>query len=191
MKKISIWTSGQSRGSNFHNIYNYIKNNEIDIKIEYVFVTDESAPIVNKAKDFGIEVVYYDRVLDINSFLIRKCIEKPVDIVVLAGFMRKLNHSFFDKVKEPIINIHPALLPKYGGKGMYGMNVHKAVFQASEKISGATVHYVNKDYDGGEVLYQKECDISFCRSAEEIAETVLKIEHEIYPRVIEGVLWKI
>ena len=188
MKKIAIWASGQSRGSNFQNIYNYIKNNDLDIKIEYVFVTEESAPIVKKAKDFGIEVVYYDRAIDLNSFLIRICIEKPVDLIVLAGFMRKLNRSFFESVKTKIINIHPALLPKYGGKGMYGMNVHNAVFRADDKVSGATVHFVNEYYDGGEVLFQKECDISFCKNAEEIAETVLKIEHEIYPRVIEGIL---
>ena len=188
MKKLAIFTSGQSRGSNFQSIYNHIKNNKLDIKIDFVFVTDKTAPIVKKTKDLGIDVVYYNSEVNLNDFLAETCLKKPVDLIVLAGFMRRLNLSFFEKVKVPIINIHPALLPKYGGKGMYGMNVHKAVFQAGERVSGATVHYVNEYYDGGEVLFKKECDISFCRNAEEIAEAVLKIEHEIYPKVIKELL---
>jgi folate-dependent phosphoribosylglycinamide formyltransferase PurN len=103
--------------------------------------------------------------------------------------MRKLSKEFFEAVKTPVINIHPALLPKYGGKGMYGMNVHKAVFEAGEKESGATVHYVNEEYDKGEIITQKRCDISMCISPDEIAEKVLKIEHEIYPKTIEKLLY--
>ena len=120
----------------------------------------------------------------INDFLIKTCQDNYVDLIVLCGFMRKLSQSFFNNVKTPIINIHPALLPKYGGKGMYGMNVHNAVFANGDKKSGVTVHFVNENYDEGSIIRQKECDISNCKSADEVAKCVLEVEHEIYPEVV-------
>ncbi|HOQ80442.1 MAG TPA: formyltransferase family protein, partial [Candidatus Cloacimonadota bacterium] len=106
----------------------------------------------------------------------------------LAGFMRKLSEQFLDTINTPLINIHPALLPKYGGKGMYGSNVHNAVFTAGEKISGATVHYVNKNYDEGDIIMQQSVDITDCQSPEEIGKKVLAIEHQIYGAAIEKIL---
>jgi len=185
MKHIAILTSGQSRGSNFLAIYNYIEKLNLSITIDYLFVTDIDSPIVELAKERYIKVIHYaDQSEKLNDFLIRTCKVNPVDLLVCAGFMRKLSKEFFQKIKTPVVNIHPALLPKYGGKGMYGINVHKAVFEAGEKVSGATVHFVNENYDEGHIIVQKECDILGCRSAESIAQKVLKVEHEIYPRTI-------
>jgi len=188
MKQIAIFASGSSRGSNFLAIYDYIHTYNLPIRIDYLFVTDETAPIVERAKERNISVVLYDGGDKLNDFLVKVCADRPVDLIVLAGFMRKLSKDFFQSIKTPIINIHPALLPKYGGKGMFGMNVHKAVFEAKEKLSGATVHYVNENYDEGDIIAQKECDISMCQSQEEVAQCVLKIEHELYPEVIGSLL---
>ncbi|MCL2063009.1 MAG: phosphoribosylglycinamide formyltransferase [Candidatus Cloacimonetes bacterium] len=190
MRKIAILSSGKSRGSNFLAIYDYIKIKSLPISIEYLIVTDKSAPIVKIALDRGIAIKYFEESKKkINDFLLDIITQNPVDLIVLAGFMRKLSSAFFQNIKIVVINVHPALLPKYGGKGMYGMNVHKAVFEAEEKVSGATIHIVDELYDNGFILCQKECDISMCKSPDDIAKIVLRIEHEIYPKTIEKILF--
>jgi len=108
-------------------------------------------------------------------------------LIVLAGFMRKLSENFISET-VPIINIHPALLPKFGGKNMYGTAVHKAVFDSNEKKSGVTVHLVNNDYDSGQILNQREVDIADCSNPEEIGARVLELEHLIYPETIEKII---
>lgn len=108
-----------------------------------------------------------------------------VELIVLAGFLKLVPFEFVEKFKKKIINIHPALLPSFGGQGMYGINVHKAVFESSAKVSGATVHFVDHTYDTGNIISQKCVDISDINSPEEIAERVIKIEHEILPFVIK------
>lgn len=110
-----------------------------------------------------------------------------VELIVLAGFLKLIPAFFVNEFRNKIINIHPALLPSFGGKGMYGMNVHKAVFQSSAKISGPTVHFVDDHYDSGTIIAQKCVDISGVKSPEEIAEKVLKAEHEILPLVIKKI----
>jgi len=190
MKKIAIFTSGLSRGTNFKDISNYIQQNELEIKIEYVIVTNPDAPIIDIAKKLKIRFVLLDGYSKLNYQLANISEKYPVDLIVLAGFMRKLNKTFFNRIKTPVINIHPALLPKYGGKGMYGMKVHEAVFKNREKISGVTTHFVNEIYDDGKIIAQKECDISMCKSSEEVAAKVLELEHELYPKIIIGLLWK-
>ena len=107
-----------------------------------------------------------------------------IDLIVLAGFLKLIPVSFVSKYKNKIINIHPALLPSFGGKGMYGMNVHKSVFESSAKVSGATVHFVNEIYDEGKIIAQRCVDISDVTSPEQTAERVLQVEHELLPYVI-------
>ena len=187
-KKIAIYTSGQSRGSNFIAIYDYIKKNELPVEIAYLFTIFSDAPVVALAKERTVKVVCFDNALSLNDTLIELHQRTPVDLIVLCGFMRKLNAAFFENVGVKVLNIHPALLPKYGGKGMFGINVHKAVFAAKENISGATIHYVNEAYDAGDIIYQETCDISDCTSAEEIGTRILKIEHKIYPKYIMKIL---
>ncbi|VEJ36096.1 Phosphoribosylglycinamide formyltransferase [Aedoeadaptatus ivorii] len=102
-----------------------------------------------------------------------------IDFLVLAGYLKILEADLLERYEGRILNIHPSLLPKYGGKGMYGMRVHEAVFENNEKISGATVHYVNEDIDGGRILLQTAVDISRLQSPEEIQQTVLVLEHQL------------
>ncbi len=107
-----------------------------------------------------------------------------IDWIVLAGYLRVIGEEILIKYANRIINIHPSLLPKYGGKGMYGMNVHRAVFAAGEKTSGATVHFVNQVVDGGEIILQREMDISSCKTPEEIQQSIIVMEHQL---IVEAV----
>ena len=114
-----------------------------------------------------------------------KLILFKIDLVVLAGFLKLIPKEIVSHFDRHIINIHPALLPSFGGKGMYGINVHKAVFDSSAKVSGATIHFVDANYDTGKIIIQKCVDISDVKTPEEIAEKVLKIEHDILPYTVE------
>ncbi len=109
---------------------------------------------------------------------------KKIHLIVLAGFMKLLREDFIANIKIPIINIHPALLPKYGGKGMYGMNVHKEVYENQEHFSGITIHKVNAHYDQGQIIFQQRIRVHRSKSPEIIARKVLKQEHKYYGRVI-------
>lgn len=109
-----------------------------------------------------------------------------VSLIVLAGYLKLIPDVLLNSFNSRIINIHPALLPAFGGKGMYGINVHRAVFESSAKVSGATVHLVDKTYDTGKIIAQQCVDISDVSAPEEIAERVLKIEHKILPEVIKA-----
>jgi len=121
---------------------------------------------------------------DFENRLLELCQQEKIDLIALAGFMNLLSSSFLEKVGIPVLNIHPALLPKYGGKMMYGMNVHKAVFESGDKVSGVTVHLVDNQYDNGPIIAQIKVDISDCKSPEEIAAKVLEMEHQIYAPAI-------
>lgn len=110
-----------------------------------------------------------------------------IELVVLAGFLKLIPIEFLTNFHNKIINIHPALLPSYGGTGMYGMNVHRAVFNAGEEYSGASVHIVNEEYDSGRIIAQKKIEISDIRSPEELADKVLKVEHKLLPLVLKKI----
>lgn len=116
--------------------------------------------------------------------MLELCRQERIELIALAGFMKLLSPAFLDRTGIPVLNIHPALLPKYGGQGMYGIRVHEAVFDAGERFSGATVHLVDPIYDHGEIIAQEQVDISDCHSPEAIAAKVLEIEHGIYARAI-------
>lgn len=115
--------------------------------------------------------------------ILAKLKENDIDLIVLAGYLPKVSKKIIDSYK--IINIHPSLLPKYGGKGFYGMNVHKAVFANKEKISGVSIHYVNENLDDGDIIFQKKVDISECESAKEVSQKVLEVEHKSLKEVIK------
>jgi len=187
MFKLAVFVSG--RGSNLKSLFERIDKKEIKI----------SAVVSNKkncgAVEFAIQnsiPVFFVSDNSRNDFLdyidlIKELKKKEIDLIVLAGFMKKIPDDFIDHFEKKIINIHPALLPKYGGAGMYGMNVHRAVFENKEKYSGATVHFVDKIYDHGEIIEQQIVDISDAKSPEEIAHKVLEIEHELLPKVVEKI----
>jgi len=181
-----ILTSGKSRGSNFAAIANYLKRKKLLVEISAVIVTNKKAPIIEKCQFMNIPHNYIS-CKDISEYQakLKDFLEnKKIDLIVLAGFMKLLGADFISSINIPILNIHPALLPKFGGKGMYGMNVHQAVFSQGERYSGITIHQVNGEYDKGDIIFQKRIRIHRSKTPEIIAHKVLKEEHKNYGRVI-------
>jgi len=183
--KIAVFVSG--RGSNLKAILNYpdLKN-----LIEVVAVLSDKldCKAFEIAKEFGIKSFSVgDGAEKIKQIEITPLLKKlNVGLVVLAGYLKLIPLDLIENFENRIINIHPALLPSFGGKGMYGIHVHKAVFDSSAKVSGATVHIVDKTYDTGKIIAQKCVDISDVKSPEEIAERVLGIEHQLLPEVVRA-----
>ena len=196
-KNIAVFASGS--GSNFININNEIKKNKINAKICLLITNNSNSGAVkfciNNKIDFFI---YNDKKFpnDINNQkLIDKIIPYEIDLVLLAGYMKRISKNFIDLFDKKIMNIHPSLLPLYGGKGFYGMNVHNAVFRNKETQTGATIHFVDYNYDTGPILMQKKINIKKDKSPAQIAKKVLKIEHEIYPKAVNffcenKILWE-
>ena len=186
MLAVSVFVSG--RGSNLRAILESQKlKNLVEVK---AVVSDKlHCPAFDLAKSFSIPVYSVGSKEGFISFVELGGILKDqnVELIVLAGFLKLIPEEFVKSFRSRIINIHPALLPSFGGSGMYGMNVHQAVFDSSAKISGATVHFVDESYDTGKIIAQKCVDISDIQTPEEIAERVLKIEHQILPDVIEKI----
>lgn len=183
MYKIAVFVSG--RGSNLRAILDSIPNNisvagVVSDKVDcpaFAIADQYNIPKFSVAEKPKSGYLNYDELLRIFS-------ELKIDLIVLAGFLKKIPDKVIDEYEKKIINIHPALLPSFGGKGMYGINVHRAVFNRSCQVSGATIHFVDKIYDNGKIIAQKTVDISDVQSPEEIAERVLNIEHEILPEVV-------
>ena len=185
MKKIVIFASGQ--GSNAQNIILHF-NKKGFANVIAIFTNNSSAKVLDIAKNNAIETFIFNKIELSEGYVLNKLKEINPDLIVLAGFLWKFPESIIDFYPNKIINIHPALLPKYGGKGMYGMNVHRAVLENRETETGITIHYVNKNYDEGEYIFQKSTNIEDCKSADEIATEVLKLEHEYLPKTVEKLL---
>ena len=184
-KNIAIFASG--RGSNAKNIIEYFKNKDVDIKI--IITDNKNAGVLEYAEEYKIPfLILTENELRAPELLIKKLQEFNIDLIVLAGYLKLIPVEILDAFKNKIINIHPALLPKYGGKGMYGMKVHKEVKKAGEQYTGITIHYVNEKYDEGEIIFQKEIKITTDDSPEDIADKVHSLEYKYYPVVIESLL---
>ena len=182
MKRIAIFGSGG--GSNAKSILEYFKSSD-EIEVALIVSNRPDAGILDHAKDFNVASVVLDR----TTFYGREDIldvlrNHGIDCIALAGFLWLVPEYLVKAYPNNIINIHPALLPKYGGKGMYGMNVHKAVKEAGEHESGITIHTIDEEYDRGKILYQERVDLDESDSAEDIAAKVLKVEHANFARVI-------
>jgi len=185
---MAVFASGS--GSNFINLFNKTTNNNLNGKIVLLVSNNPNSGAVKFAKNSDISVKIINKFRYKNKTTINKeykssLKENKIDLILLAGFMKKIPVDLIKIYRNKILNIHPSLLPKYGGKGFFGMNVHNAVFNSNEKFSGATVHYVNKDYDRGPILIQKKVEIQSCKGPNEIAKKVLKIEHEIFPKAVQ------
>ena len=185
---MAVFASGS--GSNFINLFNKTTNNNLNGKIVLLVSNNPNSGAVKFAKNSDISVKIINKFRYKNKTTINKeykssLKEKKIDLILLAGFMKKIPVDLIKIYRNKILNIHPSLLPKYGGKGFYGMNVHNAVFNSNEKFSGATVHFVNKEYDRGPILIQKKVEIQSCKGPNEIAKKVLKIEHEIFPKAVQ------
>ena len=185
MKKILLFASGA--GSNVENIIQYFKNNP-DVKIAGVFSNNSNAIVLDKAKNHNVPTLIFNREQLTDGFVFDKIAEFKPDLIVLAGFLWKMPEEIVKAYPNKIINIHPALLPKYGGKGMYGIKVHQMVLENKEKETGITIHYVNEHYDEGEFIFQQKVAIEDCKTPEEVAYKIHELEHKYFPIIIEKIL---
>jgi formyltetrahydrofolate-dependent phosphoribosylglycinamide formyltransferase len=184
--KIAVLGSGLSRGSNLCALHNYFTQNKLPVEIALVIFTSKNAPAIQLAKERNLNYQIIS-VRNMHSFelkVIELCRQKNIELIALAGFLKQLSEDFIRQVQVPILNIHPAILPEFGGKGMYGMAVHQAVFASGDKVSGVTIHLVDSQYDNGKIVAQQKVDISSCKNPEEIACKVLEIEHLLYAPAI-------
>lgn len=188
MKRIIIFASGS--GSNAENIIKYFKVNNL-AEVTHVLSNNIKAKVLDRANKHNVKALHFDRDSFYNSNDILHLIKDAApDLIVLAGFLWKFPENIINNYPNQIINIHPALLPNYGGKGMYGMNVHKAVVANKEEFSGITIHYVNENYDEGGIIFQAKTELSKEDTPEDVAEKIHKLEHENFPKVIEQLLLK-
>ncbi len=186
MIRIAIFASG--RGSNARNIINYFENNP-SISVDLIVSNKQTAPVLDIGKQFDINTLVINRVDFYNSTELLKVFQKQkIDFIVLAGFLWLIPAYLVKAYNNRIINSHPALLPKDGGKGMYGMNVHKAVHAAKEKETGITIHYVNEKYDEGNVIFQASCSLESTDTPESIAQKIHQLEYAHFPRIIEATI---
>jgi phosphoribosylglycinamide formyltransferase-1 len=190
VKKIAIFASG--RGSNFIKIYESIQHGEIPGEISCLISDNEKAGAFEYAqsKSIPISVISPKNFKTSEAFgleILKVLNQYQVEWIILAGYLKKIPDNVVSKYSNHILNIHPALLPAFGGKGMYGIRVHQAVFESGAKISGVTVHLVNKVYDAGPIVMQKAVNIEDCRNPEEIAHKVLKVEHILFSRAIKKI----
>ncbi len=186
MTRIAIFASGT--GSNAEQIIHFFDRNDL-IEVGLIVSNRASAPVLDLAERHEIPSLLVDRQFfyETNQILFELA-HRQIDLVVLAGFLWLVPAYLVQDYRRRIINIHPALLPKFGGKGMYGMHVHQAVKDAGEVESGITIHYVNEVFDDGTIIFQARVAISSQDTAEQIGSAVLQLEHRYYPRVIEKLI---
>ena len=184
MKNIALFASGS--GSNVENIFNYFQKND-KICIKCVLCNNKNAYVLERCKYLNLESLVFDR-QDFNGkkIIVNFLNKNKIDLIVLAGFLWLIPEYLIELYPNKIINIHPALLPKYGGKGMYGDKIHQAVFENKEQETGVTVHFVNKNYDEGSIIEQKSIKISEIDTPESIAQNVHNLEYRFFPQIIES-----
>ncbi len=184
MKKIAIFASGS--GSNAENIVKYFKGND-EVSISAILTNKSDAYVLKRAENLGIPSLVFDRNDFVNSTKVLDYLnELGVDGIVLAGFLWKIPTELIIAYPDKIVNIHPALLPNYGGKGMYGMNVHRAIIANQELESGITIHLVNEEYDKGAILVQARTRIQSGDSPEDLAQKIHALEYTYFPVAVEA-----
>lgn len=185
MKRIILFASGS--GSNAENIIKYFQEKKT-AEVVAVFSNNPNAKVLEKASNLQVETYVFTKE-DLNSGqVLLKTNQFQPDLIVLAGFLWKFPNDIVAAYPNKIINIHPALLPKYGGKGMYGINVHKAVLENKESHSGISIHFVNENYDEGAMIFQAEVLVENCQTPEEIAVKVQELEQIHFPLIIEKII---
>ena len=189
MKHIAIFATGG--GSNAQRIIDHFENHDA-VKVSLIISNKKAAGVLDRATAKNIPTLILNREEFYQTEnILQKLHTFHIDFIVLAGFLWLMPTYLVKSYANKVVNIHPALLPKYGGKGMYGMNVHKAVHTAQEEESGMTIHYVNEHYDEGTIIFQAKCFLQPSDSPEDIAKKVLQLEHQHYPKVIEKVILEI
>jgi len=185
MKRIAIFASG--KGSNAENIIKYFKSSN-KIKIQLVVSNNSKSEALERAKKSGVKVFVFNKIELINGTLLRVLKVHKIDFIVLAGFLLKIPKKIINAYLNNIVNIHPSLLPLYGGKGMYGIYVHEEVSKSQDLETGITIHYVSEIYDDGAIIFQAKCPLYRNIKAKEIQKKVHKLEIKFFPRVIENLL---
>jgi phosphoribosylglycinamide formyltransferase-1 len=187
--KIAIFASG--RGSNARNIIDFFKGHA-SISVKMVISNKKDAPVLDIGKHANINTMIINRADFYNSTEVLNTLrQQHIDFIVLAGFLWLIPSYLVAAYNNRIVNIHPALLPKYGGKGMYGMNVHEAVFAAKETETGITIHFVNEQYDEGDIIFQERCTLDATDTPERIAQKIHQLEQTHFPRVIAATIEKL
>lgn len=182
-----IFASGS--GTNAENIIKYFHKDQ-KVKVEAVFSNNRSAKVLERAHKLNVKALHFDResIYGSNEMLNLLKDMNP-DLIVLAGFLWIFPQNILEMFKDRVINIHPALLPKYGGKGMYGMKVHEAVVEKKDLETGISIHYVNENYDEGKLIFQATCPVEPTDTAEDIANKIHALEYRHFPEVIENLLF--
>lgn len=186
MKRIVLFASGS--GSNVENIANYFKDNP-NVTISAVLTNKRDAKVLERCDRLKINALYFNRTAFSESDCVLDILKAMnPDLIVLAGFLWKIPDALISHFSDKIINIHPALLPKYGGKGMYGMRVHETIIQNKEAETGITIHYVNQNYDEGAIIHQAKTEVTPSDTAESVAQKVHALEYEHFPKIIDSLL---
>jgi phosphoribosylglycinamide formyltransferase-1 len=185
MKRILIFASGS--GTNAENIIKYFGNRSTGTVVA-VFSNNSNATVLEKAKKLSVPAVIFSKEELNSGKTLQKVNDFQPDLIVLAGFLLKFPKNLIEAYPNSIINVHPALLPKFGGKGMYGMHIHKAVVENNEKETGITIHYVNENYDEGNIIFQQSVILSETDTPESVAVKIHALEQEHFPVIIEKLL---
>lgn len=189
MKNIAIFVSGG--GSNFMAIHHQIKQGKIPGEIVLVIGNNPNCRAIEYANENSISHVIinetrYPNPHNRGELLTDTCLKAEINLICLAGYMKMLPPAFVKLYENKILNIHPGLLPEFGGKGFFGMRVHEAVINSGKRESGATVHFVDEIYDHGPIILQKKVEVLETDTAESLAARILKLEHELYPEVVKA-----
>ncbi len=186
MKRIVLFASGS--GTNAENIALFFQNHP-DVEVSYILSNRSNAGVLDRAKRLNIKTMVFDREMFSDSTDVLDFLTKIApDLIVLAGFLWLIPKHIVQAFPNRIINIHPALLPKYGGKGMYGNRVHEKVIENGEKESGITIHFVNEKYDDGDIIFQARCKVEDDDTPESLANKIHNLEYKHYPEIIRQVL---
>lgn len=185
MKRIVLFASGS--GTNVENIIRYFQDST-SIKVTQVLTNNKNAKVIERCKRLKINCFVFNRKDFYHSDKVLNIVKKQGDYIILAGFLWKVPENFIAFFSDRIINIHPALLPKFGGKGMYGMHIHKAVIMNKEKETGITIHFVNEQYDEGAIIFQKKVSLLHNDTLKDVANKIHQLEMRFFPQVIERVI---
>lgn len=186
MKNIAIFASGS--GTNAENLIRFFRTHP-SARVKVVLSNKPGAGVLARAQSYDIETVVFDRDHFYHSGKVLAVLEeREIEFIVLAGFLWLVPDDILERFDNKIVNIHPALLPKYGGKGMYGMHVHRAVLDSGDKVSGITIHRVNSRYDEGDIVFQATCPVEPGDTPESLAKKIHELEYSHFPRVVEQLL---
>jgi len=188
MKRIVIFASGS--GTNAENLIKFFHNRD-NASVIQVLSNNPHAKVLDRAKSLKVSALSFNRISFTKTDDVLNILKaSKLDLIVLAGFLWKFPEHILNEFPNKVINVHPALLPKYGGKGMYGMHVHKAIVANKETETGITIHYVNEHYDEGAIIFQAKCEVNTLDSAEDVASKIHELEMEHFPKVVEKILKK-